>query len=364
MRSTSRSSSSVKEGSGKLPSFVFRAVTYRNGRLFIIDQTRLPAKVARVEIKSALDAVLAIKRLAVRGAPCLGVAAAYALAVEARRLPDNRLESGVATAANRLERARPTAVNLAWAVRRVMRAFLLAGPGYGGMRRALEEEASRIEAEEVSRSLAMSAHGARLVPRNGKILTICNTGALAGPGLGTALGVVFQAYLAGKRPRVFIPETRPLLQGARLTALELRRAGIDSTLIVDSAAATVMPECNLVLVGADRIARNGDTANKIGTRMLAIIARQYDKPFYVVAPSSTFDPSCPNGAAIRVEERDALEVTTIAGRRVVAAGVKVFNPAFDVTPARLVTGIVTETGLISSPYPASIVRMLNLAQSE
>jgi eIF-2B alpha/beta/delta-like uncharacterized protein len=212
---------------------------------------------------------------------------------------------------------------------------------------------------EVERSLAMARHGARLLPQNATVLTICNTGALAGPGMGTALGVVFQAHMDGKRPHVYACETRPLLQGSRLTTLELQRAKIPVTLIADSAAASVVDRCDLVLVGADRIAANGDTANKVGTRMLATLARAAHKPFYVVAPSSTFDAATRTGKQIVVEERDGEEVRAFAGCRAAPAGTAVFNPAFDVTPARLITGFITERGILNPTYRKSIQRLLS-----
>lgn len=346
----------LEEGSA-LPSFVLRAVRFARGRLAVIDQTRLPGRVRRIRLRSAAEAAKAIERLVVRGAPNIGVAAAYGLAVEAGRLPDTRLGPGLRRAAAVLKSARPTAVNLAWAVERVL-GTLDAGLGPGTMRRKVTAEARRIEQEETERSFAMARHGAALVRPDAKVVTICNTGALAAPGIGTALGVVFQAHIDGKRPHVFACETRPLLQGARLTALELTRAGIDCTLIVDSAAATVMPECDLVLVGADRIAVNGDFANKVGTKMLAILARAYRRPFYVVAPSSTFDLRCASGDGIVVEERPAGEVTAFAGRRVAPGGVGVFNPAFDLTPAGLVTSFITERGIIRPPYRRNVSRTL------
>jgi methylthioribose-1-phosphate isomerase len=218
-------------------------------------------------------------------------------------------------------------------------------------------EARRIESEEVQRSFAMARFGAKLLPKSANILTICNTGALAGPGMGTALGVVIQAHLDGKKPSVYSCETRPLLQGSRLTTLELLRAKIPVTLIADSAAASVVDRCDVVLAGADRIAANGDTANKVGTRMLATLARTARKPFYVVAPTSTFDLATPDGGKIVVEERDGEEVRSFAGCRAAPKGVPVFNPAFDVTPARLITGIITDRGIIS-PVTTENVRKI------
>jgi methylthioribose-1-phosphate isomerase len=338
----------------RFPRRLFRGVCFSNSRLAILDQTLLPERIRYLHPKSAVEVAQIIARLAVRGAPQIGVAAAYGLAVEARRLTDAQLRNGLARAARTLIAARPTAVNLGWAVVRVMQSVSARGLAPDAVRRAIAQEARAIEAEEVARSLAIAKHGARLVPPNGVILTICNTGALAAPGMGTALGVVFQAHLDRKRPRVYACETRPLLQGARLTALELTRAGIAVTLIADSAAASIIDKCDLVLVGADRIAANGDTANKVGTRMLATLARAASKPFFVAAPASTFDRATPDGTSIVVEQRAGEEVRTFRGCRAAPRGVPVFNPAFDVTPARLITGFITDRGVISPPYHKGI----------
>ena len=342
----------------RLPGFLLRAVAFTGSGLRILDQTVLPHRTRYLHPTSAVEVAGIIKRLAVRGAPAIGVAAAYGLAIEARRLPDNKLVPGLRRAADTLAASRPTAVNLKWAIVRVMRSVAASGLTPAAMHRAVTQEAERIEAEEVERSLAMSQHGARLLSRNATILTICNTGALAAPGMGTALGVVFQAHLDGKKPHVYACETRPLLQGSRLTTLELQRAKIPVTLIADSAAVSVMDRCDLVLAGADRIAANGDTANKVGTRMLATLARAARKPFYVVAPSSTFDPATPDGSQIVVEERDGEEVRAFAGCRAAPKGVPVFNPAFDVTPSRLITGFITDRGILKPPYRKSIQRLL------
>jgi len=372
-----------------LPGFLFRAVEFTGSRLRILDQTLLPHRTVHLYPESATEVAAIIKRLAVRGAPAIGVAAAYGLAVEAKRLPDANLKRGLAAAAKTLINSRPTAVNLKWAVLRVMQSASGAGqdrengdctglrprprgrglsplsqsksvlrpPSPVCLRRAVLAEAQRIEAEEVARSLAMAAHGAKLLKKQANVLTICNTGALAGPGMGTALGVVFQAHLDGKKLSVYACETRPLLQGARLTTLELLRARIPVTLIADSSAASVVDKCDVVLVGADRIAANGDTANKVGTRMLATLARAAHKPFYVVAPTSTFDVATPSGEQIVVEERDGEEVRAFAGCRAAPKGVPVFNPAFDVTPARLITGFITDRGILKPPYRRAIRRL-------
>ncbi|UCG42638.1 MAG: S-methyl-5-thioribose-1-phosphate isomerase [candidate division WOR-3 bacterium] len=358
MRSTDASRpDNTREGSS-LPSRAFRAVGFSTRGLRLLDQRALPGRISYLRPTTAGQVARAIEVLAVRGAPNIGVAAAYGMAVECRRLPDRRLRSGLRSAARTLRKARPTAVNLSWAVDRVERVLSDQGLAPRELRRAVLREARRIETEEVERSKAMARAGSRLLVKNATVLTICNTGALAAPGLGTALGVVFQAKLDRKRPRVYACETRPLLQGARLTMTELLRAGVDATLIVDSAAASVMPECDIVLVGADRVASNGDFANKVGTRMLAGLARELRKPLYVVAPLSSFDPECPDGSAIAIEERDGDEVRFFGRRRTAPRRARVFNPAFDVTPARFVTGFVTDNGIVRQPFSQSIRQVL------
>ena len=359
MRLAGRRSKPDSRGEGRrLPSFLFRPVRFRGSQLTIIDQRALPGRVVRLKLRSAREVAQAIRTLAVRGAPLIGVAAAYGLAVEAKRLPDARLRPGLERAARMLGEARPTAVNLKRAVDRV--AALLEGPGLSAkeLRQAVVREARVIDSDEEANSLAIARHGAGLLRTGARVLTICNTGALAAPGMGTALGVVFEAFRRGKRPKVFACETRPLLQGARLTASELVRAGINATLIADSAAATVINDADVVLVGADRVARNGDAANKVGTLMLAVLAKRSAKPFYVCAPVSTFDAKTRTGEDIVVEERDGDEVRLVKGRRIAPQGVAVFNPAFDVTPARLVAGFVTDRGIIRPPFLRSIREML------
>lgn len=357
MRSSVRPPDSRKGGS-KLPSFVFRPIMYTSSGLAIIDQRRLPARVRRVRLASAAAVARAIRSLAVRGAPSIGVAAAWGLAVEAWRLPDRRLRAGLERAAALLRTARPTAVNLAWAVDRVMAVTRDPRLDSDRLRLKIERAARAVEDGEVERSLAVARAGARLLKPGTTVLTICNTGALAAPGMGTALGAVLQARADGRQVRVFACETRPLLQGARLTTVELLRAGVETTLIADSAAASVMPGVDIVLVGADRVCRNGDFANKVGTLMLAVLARRWRKPFYCCAPVSTLDPGCARGADIVIEERDADEVRLVQGRRVAPARVRVFNPAFDVTPARLVTGFVTDRGIVRPPFGRGIRKVL------
>lgn len=340
----------------RLPAFVFRALRWHRGLLVAIDQAALPGRVRYLRLSSAADVAAAIKRLAVRGAPTMGVAGAYGVALEARRLSDRALMSSLAGAGARLARARPTAVNLKWAVERVV-AAAMSEPTPRRVRAAALREARAIEREEIRRSFAIARHGADLIRQDASILTICNTGALAAPGLGTALGAVLQARLDGRRQMVYVCETRPLLQGARLTALELARAGVEFRVIVDSAAASVIERCRMVIVGADRIAANGDTANKVGTRMLAILARRAGVPFYVAAPSSTFDVNCATGRRIPIEQRGAGEVRRFGRCRVTLPDAPVFNPAFDVTDHRFITGFVTEQGVIRPPFRAGIRRL-------
>jgi methylthioribose-1-phosphate isomerase len=314
-----------------------RPIEWAGDRVRLLDQTKLPTEVVYRDCRTLEDVRAAICELAVRGAPAIGVSAAYGLALWARTGD----ASGFASAVERLRTSRPTAVNLFWALDRMTKV------GFNPDR--LLREAQAIEEEDRAMCRAMGTHGAALIADGCGVLTHCNTGTLATAGLGTALAAMFVAHEQGKRFRVFADETRPLLQGARLTAWELVQAGIDVTLICDGMAAQVMREkkVQLVIVGADRITANGDVANKIGTYGLAILADFHDVPFYVAAPSSTFDLSLKNGSAIPIEQRDPREVTHGFGRQTGPDGVKVYNPAFDVTPAGLITGIVTERGLIS-----------------
>jgi len=315
-------------------------------RVRMIDQRALPGRLRFVECATADDVCDAISTLAVRGAPALGATGAFGVALAAIDTVDS---GAVRAAAAKLVATRPTAVNLAWGVARALDAF-----ERGGARAAIAE-AQAIAADDVSRNRALGAHGAPLLGRDARVLTHCNAGALACVGYGTALGVVRAAAEAGKRPKVWVDETRPVLQGARLTAWELDRLGIESTLIADVAAASLMAagDVDCVIVGADRIAANGDVANKVGTYGLAVLARHHGLPFYVAAPTSTIDVATPDGAAIEVEQRDPMEVAMIRGRRIAPAGFTIANPAFDVTPALLVTAIITETGVNRPPYSFS-----------
>jgi methylthioribose-1-phosphate isomerase len=334
----------------------FTTVAWQEDRVVLLDQRRLPTEEIEIECRTWQEVAEAIRTLAVRGAPAIGVTAAFGLALAGLRSPASSpdgLLADLERAAAGLAATRPTAVNLFWALDRMRRrAETLRGEPLETIRRSLVVEAGRILAEDIEANRRLGAHGAWLVPQGGRILTHCNAGGLATAGYGTALGVVRGAAEAGRRPFVWVDETRPVLQGARLTAWELAKEGIPHTVIADVAAASLMArgEVDLVVVGADRIAANGDTANKIGTYGVAVLARAHGLPFYVAAPWSTIDLALPDGRAIPIEERDAREVQEIAGRRLVPAGSPAWNPAFDVTPAALITAIVTERGVFHAPY--------------
>jgi methylthioribose-1-phosphate isomerase len=335
-----------------------------DGTLYLLDQTQLPARVSFRACTHVEHVWEAIRSLGVRGAPAIGVAAAYGLCVATR--PFRGLDraaflSRTVEAAAYLAGARPTAVNLAWAVERVQaRAQQTpADSGADGAWRAMFAEAEAIAGQDADICRRIGQAGAHLVPRGGTVLTHCNAGALATAGRGTALALLYEAHERGVAFRVLVDETRPLLQGARLTAFELAAAGIEARLICDSAAASLMRlgQVQMVVVGADRVAANGDVANKIGTYAVALAARQHGVPFYVAAPLSTFDPRTPTGDAIPIEQRGAEEVRRAGGADVAAPSVACLNPAFDVTPAEFVRAIVTERGLVE-PVDAATVRAL------
>jgi methylthioribose-1-phosphate isomerase len=304
--------------------------------------------------------------MVVRGAPAIGCAAAYGVALEARRLagePANARALGMAAAFTVLGESRPTAVNLFWAIARMKAVFSAASAGSGSeVAQRLLEEAHAILREDIANNRKMGSFGAELLRDGCTVLTHCNAGALATAGHGTALGIIRSAAEAGKRISVFADETRPFLQGARLTAWELAEDGIPVTLITDNMSGHFMSrgEVDAVIVGADRVAANGDVANKIGTYMVAVLARRHGIPFYVAAPLSTIDLETPNGQAIPIEERDSAEVTAIAGVRFAPEGVAARHPAFDVTPAELVTALITERGVIHAPNREKIRALLAL----
>jgi len=336
------------------------------GALRLIDQTRLPDELVYEDLTDVPAVWDAIKRLVVRGAPAIGIAAAYGLLVgaqsrEAASVADFLV--GCRADADYLAGSRPTAVNLAWALRRCLRRLegeAAAGADIPALRLALHDEAAAILAEDIAMCRAIGEHGAELIRPGMGILTHCNAGGLATGDYGTALAPIYLAHERGLAPQVYADETRPLLQGARLTAWELQRAGVEVTLICDSMAAQVMREgrIQLIITGADRIAANGDSANKIGTYMLAVLARYHNIPFYIAAPYSTIDPELADGSLIPIEERAADEIRHGFGRRTAPADVRTYNPAFDVTPAELIHGIITQAGILRPPYGPAIATLL------
>jgi len=342
----------------------------RSGRgVRMLDQRKLPLVETWNEYETPEEVAQAIRDMVVRGAPAIGVSAAFGLALGATLAigqPPEDFDRRLDELHRLLVGARPTAVNLRWAadrLRAVARSARAEGLDNAGVAGRLEEDARKIHAEDQEACRAMGRHGARLVPAEATILTHCNAGGLATAGYGTALGVVRGAVEAGKKVRVLADETRPFLQGARLTAWELMRDGIETVLITDGSAGSLMRagEVDLVVVGADRIAANGDVANKIGTYSVAVLARENDVPFYVAAPLSTIDFECPDGECIPIEERDPSEVTELFGTRIAPAGVRVRNPAFDVTPARYVRAIITERGVAEPPYADSLPALRDAA---
>ena len=336
----------------------YQPIEWLGDRVRILDQTRLPGEEVYLEFTSYRAMASAIEELNIRGAPAIGVAGGYgmalgALEIEAKSRADFMAKLGEVSKA--LRATRPTARNLFRAIER-MEQVAGAGNDVEGIKAALVEEAIRIHSEETEATRKLSETGAGLIEDGFTILTHCNTGPLATTGYGTALGVIIFAKEQGKKVRVLADETRPLLQGARLTTWELRKAGIPVTLITDSMAGSFMRrgEVDCVIVGADRIAGNGDTANKIGTYSLAVLAKENGVPFYVAAPTTTIDPSLGSGEEIPIEERKAEEVTEIGGIRIAPEGIEVANPAFDVTPHEYITAIITENGIIREPYGEGI----------
>ncbi len=330
-----------------------------SGVLFI-DQTKLPTEEIWVNCANYTAVANAIRTMIVRGAPAIGVAAAMGIALGARDLSVTgvaEFRNGFGQICRVMGETRPTAVNLFWAIRRMQRRFEeLSGQPIAHIKRALVKEALAIYAEDIATNRAMGANGAALMPQAGGVLTHCNAGALATAGYGTALGVIRAAVEAGKQIHVFADETRPFLQGSRLTAWELMKDNIPVTLISDNMAGAMMAQGKIqaVIVGADRIAANGDTANKIGTYSVAILAKEHGIPMYIAAPFSTVDLETPDGSGIPIEQRAASEVTHIGGKQVAPTGVAVENPAFDVTPARYIRAIITERGVATAPFQESL----------
>jgi methylthioribose-1-phosphate isomerase len=330
----------------------------------IIDQTKLPLEYRVIDIKTPEEMFDAIQKLQVRGAPAIGIAGAYGLVLAVHGsefIHEDAFVSALRGAAGYLKSSRPTAVNLTWAVDRAVEAALIhKDAGVRKMKEALLAEAEAIRAEDMIVCRKIGEVGQEILPDGARVLTHCNAGALATADYGTALAVVYRAKELGKRVSVYADETRPLLQGSRLTAWELMDEGVDVTVICDNMAASLMRagKVDLVITGADRIAANGDAANKVGTLGLAVMAKEFNIPFYIAAPVSTFDLSIKSGAQIPIEERAAREVTEGCGRRTAPEGVKVYNPAFDVTPAKYIRAIVTEMGLIRNPGEETIQRVL------
>jgi methylthioribose-1-phosphate isomerase len=324
------------------------------------DQTRFPARGGGFEVETIEGVCDAIRRLAVRGAPLLGITAAFGMALAANRaltMGEDAREAAI-KAGSLLVATRPTAVNIRWAVERLEAA--IAGVHDGDVGATLLEEARAVEREDADACSAMGWFGSDLIPDGANMLTHCNTGMLCTAGIGTAFGVLWCSHLAGKGIHVWVDETRPLLQGARLTAWELQRLGVPFTLIADGAAGSLMAQgqVDAVILGADRIAANGDVANKVGTYPLAVLASRHGVPFYVAAPTSTIDRSTPSGDHIEIEERDPEEVTHAFGARIAPEGAPALNPAFDVTPAELITAIVTERGVVRPPFAAGLAAVL------
>jgi len=341
----------------------FKTLEWKNGKLFILDQTKLPGKELYRGCSTDQEVAQAIKKMVVRGAPAIGVAAAFGMVLGAKQSKAKdptaflRDLSGVG---HTLVATRPTAVNLLWAVERMKRtAEENIRRGIPAVKYTLQEEAIRILQEDIQANREIGRQGQMLIPDGTSILTHCNAGALATAGYGTALGVIRAAFAAGKRIHVFVDETRPFLQGARLTSWELMKDRIPCTLIADNMAGWLMAQgkIDLVIVGADRIAANGDVANKIGTYSLARLCHVHRIPFYVAAPTSTIDLSLKTGKAIPIEERPEREVTTLLGRPIAPRGMKALNPAFDVTPHLYIRAIITEKGIIQKPFRAGLKKI-------
>ena len=337
-------------------------VAWKDDHVLMVDQRKLPGQEVYVELRNTRQVARAIEKMVIRGAPAIGVAAAMGLALGATK---SRAKGSAALAAefyrlcDMLAGTRPTAVNLFWAIDRMKAVFsdaVRAGRSPDEIGGIMVAEAGRIHDEDVACCRALGAYGAELLPEEGRVLTHCNAGALATGGYGTALGVIRAAVEGGKRIAVYADETRPFLQGSRLTAWELLRDGIDTTIITDGTSGSLFRggRIDTVVVGADRIAANGDVANKIGTYTVAVLAREHEVPFYVAAPTSTIDLATADGAGIPIEERSSREVTHVGSSRVAPEGAAVWNPAFDVTPHRFVAGIITERGICRAPYGESL----------
>lgn len=347
-----------------------RTIEWDDGIVKMIDQRQLPHKLEIAEFDDYRDVANAITEMYIRGAPAIGAAAAFGFALASLQSDADtfaELQEDLQEAYDVLYAARPTAVNLRWALDRLMHlAYSLETEDVDAVREALVEEAKSIAEEDVQINMRMGENGATLVPQNANILHHCNTGGLATVDWGTALGVIRSAHEQKKNVHVWVDETRPRLQGARLTAWELKQWGVPQTVVADNAAGYLMRsgKVDLVMVGADRVAANGDVANKIGTYKLAVVANDNDIPFYVVAPTSTIDLDTPTGDDIPIEERDEFEVSHVGGEMIVPDDIEVFNPAFDITPNRLVAAIVTEYGVVRPPYEENLRRVVERAEAD
>ena len=341
-------------------------IDLQDDMIVMVDQRKLPAQEVYVRCRTAPEVAKAIRTMVIRGAPAIGVAAAYGIAVGMKRSTakgTNQYAVEFQKFCDLMAGTRPTAVNLFWAIDRLKAVFAAgaqAGESPDEISARLLREAQAIHDEDVANCRLMGGHGAAIVPDNARVLTHCNAGALATAGYGSALGVIRAAVEQGKRIAVFADETRPFLQGARLTAWELVRDGINTTVITESMAGPLMraKEIDVVVVGADRIAANGDTANKIGTYTVAVLAHEHGVPFYVAAPLSTIDLATPDGDTIPIEERDQREVSHLGSSRITPVGANIRNPAFDVTPFRYITGFITERGIFKPPFTESLQRAM------
>jgi len=341
----------------------FKTIEWKGNRVRLIDQRRLPDEVRYLDCRNPSSVVRAIKNMAIRGAPAIGVAVAMGVALAAKKSQTHDFGlflKNLKKVCQQMRQSRPTAVNLFWAVNRMERLLDRASSfSLEEIKVKLEDEALRIYREDLETNRRIGENGKRLIKNGDGVLTHCNAGGLATAGFGTALGVIYAAWSGGKRFHVFVDETRPLLQGSRLTAWELAQEKIPVTILTDNMAGWLMKngKINLVIVGADRIARNGDTANKIGTYGLSILAKYHGVPFYVAAPTSTLDRCVPSGENIPIEERSAEEVTHLRGKRVAPRGIEAYNPAFDVTPHSLIHGIITEKGIVREPFPKNLKKI-------
>ncbi|MBC8590794.1 S-methyl-5-thioribose-1-phosphate isomerase [Wansuia hejianensis] len=342
---------------------MFKTIEFKDSKLYLIDQRKLPCETQYFQCNNYKDVEFAIKDMVVRGAPAIGATAAYGAVLAAKEfieLDKENFLKKLDCALEILNNSRPTAVNLMWAIRRMKNlVYKNRESSVAEIYRKLKEEADIIYKEDVATNKAMAKYGNEIVPQNARILTHCNAGALATVAYGTALGVIREAYYGGKEIFVYADETRPRLQGGKLTAWELIQENIPCKLIPDSVAPTLIRDgkIDLILVGADRIALNGDTANKIGTFMLSVAAKVYNIPFYIVAPTTTIDFDIEKGDEIEIEERDIMEVTHINGVRIAPENIEVYNPAFDVTPWENITGIITEKGIVRPPYRENILQL-------